>query len=457
MRLTRRQMLATGAAALLVPGRSRAATQTLVAKPGEVQLAPVGLPATPVWTFGGTTPGPELRLQQGKPFELMLDNALPEATTVHWHGIRVPNAMDGVAGLTQDPVLPGAGFRYAFTPPDAGTYWYHAHMNSVEQLSRGLSGPLVVEETDPPDVDRDEVLFLRDWRLVDPANVSPDFDNHHDMAHAGRLGNFVTVNAMTEQRQSVPRYSRLRLRLINAATDRVFELATSGLSGAIVAVDGMPVEAPLPIGQIFLGPGQRADLIVDVTAPEGEDALVADVFRGETFALASFTVTAPERERRAPDIPPLAQNPAQALALDLDAARIEPMEMQGGAMRGLRSGTYQGEQMDGRALATKGQYWSLNGQVNMPDAPWLTLSAGETLRIPFINATAFPHAMHLHGHHFREVYQNGTLGLWRDTILVDPGQVREVAFHADNPGRWLLHCHMLSHRMSGMATWIEVI
>ena len=144
--------------------------------------------------------------------------------------------------------------------------------------------------------------------------------------------------------------------------------------------------------------------------------------------------------------------------LSLDTARAVALKMEGGAMRGLPDGAvWEGTRMDMRELAEMGQFWAFNGVAGMTDEPLVDAALGETIRIPITNATAFPHAMHLHGTHFREVLADGTLGPWRDTLLVMPDQTREIAFTAENPGDWMFHCHMLSHQKSGMMNWIRVI
>jgi len=196
---------------------------------------------------------------------------------VHWHGIRIDNAMDGVPGLTQDAVAPGDNFDYDFEVPDAGTYWYHSHNRSTEQVARGLHGALIVIEPDAIDVDRDEVLLLDDWLIdTDTAQLFPDFEDPHSRSHGGRMGNLTTTNGIYDRMMTVQRHERLRLRLINASNARIFELGLQGLEGWTVALDGMPLPAPEPVsGTIFLGPGQRADLIVDVVAEDGTSAYLA--------------------------------------------------------------------------------------------------------------------------------------------------------------------------------------
>src|SRR6056297_2858269 len=436
----RREVIA-GAVALPALGLGgqvgAAAPPILRAAPERVRLAPEDYPETEVWAYNGQVPGQTLRYEQGQVLEVRLENALPEQdSTIHWHGLRLPNEMDGVPGLTQAPVRPGEAFDYRFALRDAGTFWYHPHAHSVEQISRGLAGVLVVDEPEAarPDVDGDEVLVLDDWRMASDAVIRDDFGAWHDMSHAGRLGNYVTVNARPEYRREVAQGERLRLRLVNTATARIFTLRFRGMRVWLAALDGMPLETPGEVEEVVIAPAQRTDLLVDLLAEPGEEALIASVERDGTFALAAFDVTGPARATRpAPDPLP----PNDMPQVDLNDARRVPLVMEGGAMRGLPDGgTWQGNKMDMRQLAEAGQFWAFNGMVGMPDAPMIEAFEGETIRIPIDNRTAFAHAMHLHGMHFREVRDGGALGPWRDTLLVRAGETREIAFVADNLGMW---------------------
>ena len=271
MKPTRRDFLQTTAALAatgLLPQRAVAAIAgsgmtAFPAREATLRLAPPGYPATAVWEYDSRTTGPALRVAQGARVQRRLVNELPQATSVHWHGLRSDNAMDGVAGLTQDAVATGDTFDYDFIAPDAGTYWFHAHNRSVEQMARGLYGALIVEEPDAPDVDRDEVLILDDW-LLDPetAQIDTDFSASHARRHAGRIGNVVTTNGNPGLELDVAKGERLRLRLINAANARIFVLALSGVEGWAMAYDGMPLAEPEKVaGPIVLGPGQRVDLL----------------------------------------------------------------------------------------------------------------------------------------------------------------------------------------------------
>ncbi|WP_170765538.1 multicopper oxidase family protein [Ruegeria lacuscaerulensis] len=455
MNFYRRQFLQSAAALTLLPTVGQANGSELVAQRAVQQIAPQGYPETPVWTYGGSVPGTEIRLRQGDRVRRRLVNDLPQATTVHWHGIRIDNAMDGVPGLTQEAVEPGGTFEYDFVAPDAGTYWYHAHNRSMEQVARGLYGALIVEEADAPDVDQDLTLMLDDWRL-DPetALIVDDFDNGHDLSHAGRLGNLVSVNGQFDPAYSVRTGERLRLRLINASNARIFDLALDGLKGRIVALDGMPLDNPLSIQKSFpLAPAQRADLIVDVQANSAEVAGLVSVERDGGFGVVRFPVSGHSEARRS-GIVPLPANPMPQV--NLEGAPSHRMTMQGGAMRWLEAAKIGETELSGRELAQLGRFWALSGYADRPEDPFLDAPLGGTHKIEFVNETAFPHAMHLHGHHFRLILPDGSLGPWRDTVLVERGQTRQIALVADNPGDWLLHCHMLGHAASGMMSWFRV-
>jgi len=460
---TRRQFMAGSAAATallgLLPRQAMATVpfETIEAMTASVQLAPDGYPATDIWGYGGTAPGPVLRVAQGGRLQRRLVNSLPQAHSIHWHGIRIDNAMDGVPGLTQAAVEPGDGFDYDFVLPDAGTYWYHSHNRSMEQVARGLHGALIVEEDTPPDIDREEVLVLDDW-LIDPetGQISGDFESAHARSHAGRLGNLVLTNGIFDKTMTVQRNERLRLRLINAANARIFVLGLFGLEGWTMALDGMPLPAPEPLEEVVvLGPGQRADLIVDVIAEQGSTAYLARADDARGTPQVSFQVRgqASLARRGTPDaLPP---NPGDAFNLSGDSVDLT-LNMEGGAMGRLRGAMLDGEETGFREMAQANQFWAFNGMVGMPDTPLATLDRGQIARLTISNDTAFPHAMHLHGIHFREVLADGTLGPMRDTLLMDSAERREIAFAADNPGDWLLHCHMLSHAVSGMMTWVRV-
>ena len=468
MPLSRRTLLAAGASVLTAPVLPRPAwaddMRVLRAAPSCAQIAPEGYGKTPVWSYGGTIPGPEIRVGAGERVRRRLVNDLPQDTAVHWHGIRIENAMDGAAGVTQAPVPPGGTFDYDFVAPDPGTYWYHAHAQSWEQVARGLAGPLIVEEAEPWEglegaATAEATLMLSDWRLQeDGALHEESFGALHDWAHAGRIGNTVTIGGAIDARVPVRRGERLRLRLINAATARIMPLRLPGLSSVLVALDGHPVE-PRPAGEIVLAPAQRGDVVVDVPSEMAQPIpILLDAGRNQWVEIGALV------DGGAAALPPQ-DGPVRALpmtmehALDLSAPQEEVLLMEGGAMGGLERARLNGVDQDFRQLVAARRVWAFNGVAGDMDEPAFRAPLGRTVRMRLVNDTAWPHGIHLHGHHFEILSRGGRPDPHRDrrdTVLVAPGEPVEIAFVADNPGRWLLHCHMLGHQASGMLSWFEV-
>ena len=223
----------------------------LHARRGSAHLRGENEQPTPIWGYDGACPGPTLRIKQGDELKVRLVNDLDQATTVHWHGLRLPNGMDGVPHLTQEPIEPGQSFDYHFAAPDAGTFWYHTHFGSSEQLARGLYGILIVEEREPVEVDRDLTLVVDDWRLRDDGSIEPSFGNFHDAMMAGRLGQYITVNSEDALNLSLRTNERLRLRIINTANSRIFLLRIARHQVRVMAVDGQPCPPELRAERCF--------------------------------------------------------------------------------------------------------------------------------------------------------------------------------------------------------------
>jgi FtsP/CotA-like multicopper oxidase with cupredoxin domain len=460
--LSRRSFLATsgGAAvgALLPawPGRAASsATYDLVARPGRAALVGAPYPETSVWSYNGAIPGPEIRVRQGERLRIAVENQLDEETTVHWHGLRVPNGMDGVPHLTQRPIAPGETFTYEFDVPDAGTYWYHPHQRSFEQVGRGLYGPLIVEDRVPLRVDRDVTWVLDDWRLLQDAQISDDFGNFMDSSHDGRVGNTVTVDGRILESFPVRAGERVRLRLINAANARIFGLEFQGHRPTVVALDGQPVEPhELPGGRMVLGPAMRADLVFDMSGDPGARFTVADTFyRGLEYRLLDLVYDHAPPLRTHPLDAPLRLAANTMPEPDLGAAERHEVSFGGGMMGGMmNSGGMMGGMMRGMQHAG---IWSINGVAAIGHVmePFLTLQRGRSYLLAMHNDTAWHHPMHLHGHAFRVITREGQQTRhreWQDTVLMAPRERVEIAFVADNPGHWMFHCHILEHQAAGM-------
>lgn len=457
--------VAFAAAALLPPAAAHAASlneRRLVAAPGRAPLLGGDTAATGVWAYDGTIPGPLLRVRQGEPVRIVVENQLDEDTTVHWHGIRLPNAMDGVPGLTQAPIKPGESFVYEFTPPDAGTFWYHPHANSLRQLGRGLAGALIVEEREPISVDRDLLWMLQDWRLTSRNEIAGGFGNAMEAGMSGRIGNIVTLNGAAPGGQTVRSNERVRLRLINSSLARIMALRFEGHEPIVIALDGQPCEPHAPEGgRLLLGPAMRIDVLIDMKGEPGESyRVIDDFYDGLAYTLTRLTYEAAPPLRAKPLDTPLALPRNPLPEPDIAAAERHEVVLQGGMMSGMTGGgMMQGMGgMMGRAVWTiNGTSMTGDGHADMP--PLFTLARGRSHFIRMRNETAWWHPMHLHGFSFRVLTRNGRPvphNQWADTVIMAPRDTVDIAFVADNPGDWMLHCHVTDHQVSGLMTVLRV-
>ncbi|MEV6928928.1 multicopper oxidase family protein [Dactylosporangium sp. NPDC051485] len=372
------------------------------------------------WTFNGATPGPQLVVRQGDLVEVTLVNRLPGVgVTVHWHGVDVPNAMDGVAGVTQDAVAPGATFVYRFRAVQAGTYWYHSHEMSSVQVRRGLFGALVVLPRDAP---------VRDGDTVDETVLRHTWGSEDGVATLG-LGSGV-------QRRAVPAGRQVRLRLVNTDGDP----ATFTLTGApvrVAAIDGTDVHEPgvLPGARILVGGGARYDLVF--TMPDQPVTLRAD---GPGIVYSPHGDAGPDHAAAPAMLDPARYGTPAATAFGTDSRFDRRFTLR----LDERLGFY-----DGRPAVR----YTLN-DATFPDVPMLMVSDGDLVEVTYINRSGQHHPMHLHGHHMLVLARNGrtTTGSpwWVDTLDAGPGETYRVAFRADNPGMWMDHCHNLEHAANGM-------
>jgi len=403
-------------------------------------------------TLNGQSPGPELRFGFGELVEVVLVNeSVAGGATLHWHGIDVPNAMDGVAGVTQDAVMPGGRFVYRFVADQPGTYWYHAHQLSSEQVRRGLLGAVIV--ADPPATARtgapasesaqDEVVLLHQYGV--------------DATLGGRTGT-TTVPA--------PAGRTVRVRVIN--TDNALTaLWVTGAPFRVIAADGIPLNRPDEASRRSLGitAGGRADLLITVPEPG-----VRIDFGGTTALVLG----------RDPANGVLPEQPAEFLDLLDYGAPVDPLldtgasagsppgagaaDASGSSSRDREAIRLRADPPDrsfeyriGRRLGfldgRPGSWWTINDRM-FPDVPMFMVRQGEAVRMRVENRSGASHPMHLHGHHALVLSRNGVAASgspwWVDSIEVAPGDTWEIAFRADNPGIWMDHCHNLPHASEGL-------
>ena len=466
MTINRRQLLqrAAGTAAVIgAPAIFQTASASdgfieFTAEEAKVKLYRKDAPASDLWTYGGTSPGPEIRVKRGERVKVRLTNKLKEPTSIHWHGIRIANDMDGVAGLTQEAVKPGETFEYDFIVPNAGTYWYHAHNKSWNQVARGLYGALIVEDDKQVfDKDHDLTLVIDDWRLDRSGTLDvASMGSMMEWSHGGRLGNWLTVNSDGHAKTKVKAGEAYRIRLINACNARVLEIDPNRFNAKIIAYDGQSLPKPvlLNYSPLQIGPAQRVDLLV---VPKlGQNFSIEEISGKQSYGFFKFEIEDNIGTANTQITLPRNQLPEP----DVERAQKFRLHMAGGAMGNIDNITYQGKKLEGDDFRNTRQVWSFNGVANLPKEPFFSIARGQTVTIETFNDTAFVHAMHVHGHHFRVINRDGKAiddgETWRDTFLIDPNKTATISFVADNSGKWLYHCHMLEHVAAGMSTWFEV-
>ncbi|HET6214446.1 MAG TPA: multicopper oxidase family protein, partial [Micromonosporaceae bacterium] len=437
-------------------------TVPLRAAPARLDL---GGPVVDTWAYGGRLPGRAIRVTAGEILRVEFANDLPEPTSVHWHGLAIRNDMDGVPGVTQPYVQPGGRFSYEFTVPDPGTYWLHPHAGT--QLDRGLYAPLVVDDpAEPGGYDLDEVVVLDDW-LDGVAGRTPDATlaalRRSGSTMMGGGGGMMGGGGMVGGRgvsallggpgghveypyhladgrlAANPRTiagrpgQRLRLRLVNAASDTAYRVALGGHRFTVTHADGFPVR-PVDAGAVLLAMGERLDLLV--TLGDGVFPLVAAA-EGKSGAAAVVVRTG------SGTVPQLGVSPVELGGPVLTGADLAAADR-------VRLGTAR----VARTLAVRlggGMHdfrWTINGRTADHAEP-LTVREGELVALDVVNQTMMFHPVHLHGHTFQVGPPGGTR---KDTVLVRPAGRMRVVLRADNPGVWMLHCHNAYHAEAGMMT-----
>ncbi|MGH8352077.1 MAG: multicopper oxidase family protein [Pseudomonas sp.] len=425
-------------------GRAVARTHDyeLIAAPLDLELVPGH--RTPAWAYGGQAPGVELRSRQGDWLRVRFINRLEVPTTIHWHGIRLPLEMDGVPYVSQLPVLPGEYFDYRFKTPDAGSFWYHPHVSSSEQLGRGLVGPLIVEEREPSGFQHERTLSLKSWHVDDQGAFSA-FSVPREAAREGTRGRLSSINGVPAPTLELPAGQVVRLRLINVDSSVTYRLNLPGGEARIYALDGNPVE-PRPLGkEYWLGPGMRLDLALRVPAAGQELPL-----RNGPLRLATLkSLASPEPAGAWP--PALPANPvaepdlarAQTLRFTFEwTAALSDQVAQGGSYR----------------------YWQINGQAwdiqdkSCADRPIASLKRGGHYIFTLRNMAQYQHPIHLHGMTFKvlDSDRRTIIPYFTDTYLLGKNETARIAFVADNPGVWMFHCHVIDHMETGLMAAIEV-
>ncbi len=429
--------------------------RSLVAGPATTRFKPEPAPQTALWSFDGKTQPPVLRLKQGETLRLRVENKTERPLSLHWHGVRNKNSMDGVGGVTQAPIAPGADFTYEFTPPDAGTFLIRPLVvgGSSEPSGRGLAGLLVVEEKVPPTLDGDLTLLMQDWRLDDQGALLP-FGQVPFAASSGRLGNIVSVNGrvVPEAIEARPN-ARLRLRLANGCNARATRIRFDGLKVYVVAVDGQPTDTFEPLrATLPFGPGTRYDLLVDLPTSAVNGAITALI--GEGLPLATITTKGEPGSATRPPIGPVGVNRLLPPEVKLQNAVRREITITGGAKLDKSK-----PEIEPAYSGDPTKIWAMNGISGGAGlAPSFTVKRGQVVVLALKNETAFMQGLHLHGHAFRLLHNldDGWEPYWLDTFQLPEGRTARIAFLADNPGRWLISSAVLERFDTGLWTSFEV-
>jgi FtsP/CotA-like multicopper oxidase with cupredoxin domain len=412
----------------------------LEARVADVEILP-GV-TTAAWTYNGTLPGPYIRAKVGDTVIVHFTNALPEATTIHWHGVRVPNEMDGAPGMTQAVIEPGASFRYEFILRDAGTYWYHPHQSSADQVGRGLYGPIVVEDpADPAAFGDDLVLMLSDISLDEDGKLLAKDNGGAFGDLFGREGNVLLVNGKVRPRLKVRAGKPQRWRLINAARARYYSFLQPGGAFVRIGGDGGLAARSEKTTRVTIVPGERQDVVfIPPFAPGSVSALRWRPFDrgyGTAFGRRSEVIM---------EIETTSDARVEPAAIPAQLREIAPVDITGAVEHTLDL-TIAGE----GSVVEMG----INGVPSWNAQP-LTARVGETHVWTVTNDSAFDHPFHLHGFFFR-VIDDSLVPEWKDTVNVPVKSAIRIAITFDDrPGMWMYHCHILDHAEVGMMGHLHV-
>lgn len=386
-----------------------------------------GSPTT-VWAYNGLLPGPLLKAKVGDEVIVHFRNDLLEPTTVHWHGLRISDQMDGSPRI-QSPIKPGEEFTYRFKLPDAGSFWYHPHVNAPVQVEKGLYGPIAVFDPKDPVYDAERFVVLDDIRLESNGSISPESGMDYTMG--GRFGNTLLTNGRPakEASASVEQGTVERWRIVNTANARTMEVGVDGASFRVIATDGGLLPEPYTTKRISIAIGQRFDLEVTYDQP-GTATLTNYVLTQDSagkvkeVAIPSFVVD-------------VAASPRVPRTITWPEVHVPSREPDVNATI----------RMNLQQDADGNPQWTLNGKA-MAAEPLFTWSQGSTVLLTLVNKVNTEHPFHLHGQFF-EILDATQPGL-KDVVLVPPNGTVSVRAYVDNPGRWMAHCHILEHAEIGM-------
>jgi FtsP/CotA-like multicopper oxidase with cupredoxin domain len=392
-----------------------------------------------IWAYNEQVPGPLIHAWLGQTIRVVFENDLPDETTIHWHGLRIDDEMDGVPAI-QDPIQPGETFTYELTPPDSGSFWYHPHVRAHEQIERGLQGVLIVHEPEAPAIP--ERYFVLDDVALHGDGSFQTFEIGHMTSVHGRFGNTLLVNGVNALVQplsdTVAPGQGERWRVVNTANARTMHLDVTHARWRVIAVDGTLLPEPYETERVELPIGRRFDLEV-IPEDSGEPVQLRVLLPNTSGSFDEYPVFSGEVSGAAGDgdwqdwdAAPLPATPdsfAQDVSLVLN------------------------NEADGNLAA-----WTINGDT-WEDHESIEVAGNTDTEILIIERSGAEHPFHLHGQLFQVLERDGEPvdepGLM-DTVMVNPEEKLKIWTDFSNPGRWMVHCHILEHAEQGMMTELVV-
>jgi FtsP/CotA-like multicopper oxidase with cupredoxin domain len=412
-------------------------------------LDPDGRKPVPGVTVDGRFPGPEIRARAGQMLRVVVENGLADSpSAIHWHGLLVPAGMDGVPDVANYPIDAGRVYVYEFPLRQTGTYWYHSHWQLQEQI--GLAGPIVIESPDDPRVDHDVVIMIGDWLHASPyaaleklkqgappgTKMEMDKPDLADLAYDAFL-----INGRGTQKPwalKARRGARIRLRIVNTGASTYFRVRLDGHPLTVTHADGLAVQ-PVTVDHLTTGMAETYDATVTLSRA-GSFTLHAVALDNSGQAIAVL---------HTPDALPKA---------NLDMPKFDGRELSYADLRSAAPTTLPdgpSRTIDLTLGGNMAKYvWTINGEVYPKTSP-LLIRRGERVQVSMRNDTSMWHPMHLHGHFFRVDNGAGPRAPLKHTVNVPPKGNTRIEFTADNPGRWIFHCHNLYHFEAGMARVFE--
>jgi FtsP/CotA-like multicopper oxidase with cupredoxin domain len=438
------------------------------------------------WTYNGSLPGQEIRVQEGDTVIVNVTNSLDEPTALHLHGFPVPNEMDGVPGVTQNAIMPGETFTYEYQADVPGTYWYHSHQNGAKQVGKGLYGVFIVEPKDTEPYDLDEVIVIDEWSSMGigdmdhsgmgHGNMNEEKVNHNEMDHSnmdhgsmseeehsemdhGEMDGLSHAELMNEMYdtmiingQATPQIeaihveegNKVKLRFLNAGLFTQI-VSIPAHSFRITHYDGQPVNEPELINETSfrIAPAERYEVEIEMDNP----------------GAWGIQVFAEENQEKLQSLIPIIYGGYEDNEFQMSETVSSFFDLTTyGKATELNVGDITKEYDMILGTNDGEETFTINDKL-FPDHESYEVEEGDVVKFTIVNDTDVDHPMHLHGEFFNVISKEGVpisgSPIVKDTLNVRPGETYEIVFEAKNPGIWMFHCHEFHHANAGMMAEIR--